>query len=641
MNKTTSTMIAVALAMWAGLGCSDDTSPSNNSRTNSSTNMATNTGDTALTSDTGGTSPTTPTGNCTATLACSAGMCGTMDDGCGGVINCGLCACDDGSDSGDTSCGPCGLGKKVCKSGSMGAATCSIEDLEAFGLPGTPTQEQCAQSLVFVESGAQGGRGTKEKPYGSWDEAAAVVTSGQIVVMANGAEFTGSLRLVDGVHILGGIARDGETWIKDDARTRIKVAPASDDPTVGILAKGLAKETLLSGLDLEILDAQGSAMVTHVGIMVWGEGRITLADSKVTVGQPNSGMNGTDGKSGVAGGAGTDGTPGLTGIIPDRVGWNEVRPDAGVGGMNLLCQASGGAGGRGGGHTKGYVGSPGSSFIPPESGQPGLGLQGANGGAASPGDPLVAGQNGGRGQDGSMGMAGSAVPASNPFWEVIGEGGPNERLSWRYEYAGGNGVLGPHGGGGGGGGGQSLYTYLTTAFQDGLLYWSWGPSAGGGAAGGCGGEPGTGGGVGGSAFGAVVQQGTLSLIGSEILAKVGGRGGDGGTGGVGGVGGVGGSGARYTLIYPRVSDGSAGDVIQTTAAQLAKAGDGGDGGKGGKGGPGAGGTGGASVGVYCSGTGGIVTDESSSVRGEGAAPGGASQGNTGASGLYKDRLGCD
>lgn len=176
--------------------------------------------------------------------------------------------------------------------------------------------------------------------------------------------------------------------------------------------------------------------------------------------------------------------------------------------------------------------------------------------------------------------------------------------------AGTGGSPGFGGGGGGGGGGSPI-----SLFND------FGGGGGGGGGGGCPGDGGTGGGPAGSSFGLFLINSTgLTVIDSQIRA---GDGGDGGRGGPGGRGGAGGVGARGAP--PSGSSAGAG-------------GKGGDGTPGGNGGAGGGGAGGDSVGVHCEGT--TVIPEGSTL--EVGSPGaGGNAPNPGDNGVAIPARGCE
>src|SRR5690554_2411946 len=54
------------------------------------------------------------TETCTPTVdACSADICGDIDNGCGEILDCGACPCDGGTVV-EESCGTCALGVRTC-----------------------------------------------------------------------------------------------------------------------------------------------------------------------------------------------------------------------------------------------------------------------------------------------------------------------------------------------------------------------------------------------------------------------------------------------------------------------------------------------------------------------------------------------
>jgi hypothetical protein len=265
-----------------------------------------------------------------------------------------------------------------------------------------------------------------------------------------------------------------------------------------------------------------------------------------------------------AGHAGSTGANGLGGAS----GANGANGASAIAGAYNAYQLSapGGVGSgvaqAGGGGIGGYSASPNGSSGGNGNAVGGIGMPPMCGAGPTAGN----GANGGVGAAGAVGPmgAGLGVLNSNGLWVPSASS------------FGGNGVTGGVGFGAGGGGGGGMLN--CGAFEA-------GGNGGGGGAGGSGGFGGIGGGAGGSSV-------ALSLMGSNpqlsfvnITAGAGGSGGTGGAGGVGGPGGAGGSGGNgaYNGTY--------------TSGQGGRGGTGGTGGVGGTAGTGAGGS---SIGVVCS-----------------------------------------
>ena len=633
-----------------GVGCSDDTNDQNNSgmtTTTSATNgsMGTTTGaDTSTGTTTGGSSSTgtmtsTPTtGTSTGTMCvpqtvCDAGACGMAPDGCGGMVDCGRCECESGTFVGaDTGCGPCGLGLKTCSVGTTGAATCSMGSLESYGLPADPDEAVCTARLVFVEAALMPkGDGTKANPYASYAQAMTKVNVGQVVVLSNQEEFTEALTLRNGIHVLGGYNRLNDQWFRDKAlKTKISVPWVPGEDQVGVRAKDLSDLTRLEGIELVMADApaQPAQRAFHsVGVMAQDTKDLHIKDSSITSGRPAAGLDGSPGAPGIEGTKGADGSNGYL-CFDIMLNQSTPRPQGGSGGVQPGCDAAGGAGGASGGFSSSLTNPTLGRLLPSEAGKDGRNVRGGQGGNRSTQSNIPApdGLDGLNGPMATPGVAGRAKGA----WEKQGEA-----LVWVYEGDGADGEDGNAGGGGGGGGGQDFIYWNGSRGQE----YSWGPTGAGGGAGGCGGGGGGGGKAGGSSFGIVLYDATLTLAATKVQAALGGLGGVGSTGGGGGRGGVGGTPGKHTTFRP-----GPGDMPQIAPAiVMAQGGTGGDGGRGSAGAGGAGGAGGASVAVYCaSPLSQVIQDGASELLTDGAATGGSSLdgGGFGPEGISKQSEGC-
>lgn len=159
---------------------------------------------------------------------------------------------------------------------------------------------------------------------------------------------------------------------------------------------------------------------------------IILEKVAITSLNGGSGNNGADGVNGANGNSGTNGGDGVEdgGFTCD----SGSRPNAGNGGNNNFCNASGGNGGRSG--LDNNPGLFGQSGIGPggNGGQPG------NGSGSRPGNNASNGMNGFNGSPGPQGSGGS------DFSSFIG-------LDYNSNITATNGLNGTSGGGGGGGGG--------------------------------------------------------------------------------------------------------------------------------------------------------------------------------------------
>ena len=632
--------IRLALGLLCGLAivpaCSDDTgnssNTSNTTNTNNSASMVTNTTDTNRTGSTGNTTDTSPTGDttmtaptsmCTNTTACGTDECGMVDRGACGMLDCGQCECDGGQLQGDTACGPCGLGTRSCEGVQQGKASCSFAGNEAMGLTDALDETQCQETLVYVEaSSLQGGDGKMSNPYSSIKDALEGATPGQILVLSNARPYAETVNLKSGVHLLGGIKREGLIW-QADQDTRSSISPdASQAASLGaaVMAKDLPEKTVLLAVAIAAPDSDGvNGFSPVVGLMARNSPDLAVLDSLVSSGAGHAGANGADGMPGADGGNGVKGangrecwdrnrfyqkyygTPELPfdymtphpaygfGYFPIPM-THYLRLDFSLGGTSM-CGVSGGQGGLGGCVKPYFDGSPASDeFILPEAGKGGLGVNGGVGGTGNFMEVTTPAPNGEDGRNGLVGQAAQAAKASGT-WKV----NAMDKLVWVSDGDGSDGNEGLSGGGGGGGGGQKYL--FDRSNGPGILddYYSWGPSGGGGGAGGCGGGGGGGGKSGGASFGIVLSKSSVDLRGTKVQAGLGGTGGNGGEGAIGGGGGRGATGGTTTLVW---SDSTMGYVI-ASAQRIKPAGAGGIGGAGGTGSAGAGGAGGASVALYC------------------------------------------
>ena len=604
-----------------GLGCSDDTNDQNNGTPATNTNTGTTTGSTFTGPNT---STTTGSTTCVPRTVCEASACGMVDDGCGGRVDCGQCECESGAFTGsDPECGPCGLGIRSC-AGDAKEAGCSLNSLEAYGLPKDPEEVVCQASLVFVEAAPiPGGDGTKANPYASYAQAMALVNVGQVVVLSNKEEFTESLTLQSGIHVLGGYTRMGERWSRDESLpTPIRVPWVGGKDQVGVWAKDLSDMTRLEGIDLKMGDAPSSpTSPVHHSIGVWAQNTkgLQISGSLIASGRPEAGLQGKDGAKGSDGGDGGDGENG--GLYRPVDNGNLRQPLRGKGGVQTGCEAAGGLGGLPGAEA-------GAGGHPPYPGQDGENVRGGAGGG--PGTTVsIPAPDGSNGLDGPSAREAEAGLAQGT-WTLKGD-----VLVWTYEGDGKDGEDGEDGGGGGGGGGQAGYMQYI-GYDD----FSWGPSGSGGGAGGCGGKGGGLGKAGGSSFGIVLYDSVLTLTGTKVQAALGGQGGAGGEGGKGGEGGRPGDPGLST--ERRVWNGSKYVAAMVPSQLVARAGKGGEGGDGSDGASGSGGAGGASVAVYCASSASqLVKDDASELVTDGAASGGNSQGSDpGPFGLSSPSQGC-
>lgn len=612
MKHLSHTLAFVALTL-AVASCSDD-SNNNNEPTDAGPDVVE--ADTSEDADAGPTDDadaqdsgdTEDTGDdaditCTPRTQCSADECGTVDDGCGGPLDCGVaCNCVDGEPQG-TSCGECGVGSYQCAPGETGQGTCAAPDLP--GLDESSTDAECEASLVYVDPlASQGGEGEKSTPYTNYMNAVQDATAGQILLLTSDAEYTSGLVVNDGVSHIGGF--ESGTWaFNPDAPSVVNTSASLNGPTIGVDAENITQQTVLAHFDIKT-EAAGSGQSTY-GVVAVDADALELRNVTVAPGDAGDGRRGSSGDDGADGGDGTSGSSGL---------FNGIAR----GGQNPSCpSAEGGSGGNGAMNPNQISGAP-----TPGEDSPG----GAAGGSAG-----TAGTDAEKaGEDGENGMNVTTMGTDGTGGLLEGQLVDNRWAPGGDGEDGGDGVPGI--GGGGGGGSWHGPQYCTEADGD-IKYYA-GAKAASGGAGGCGGEGGQGGQAGGASFGLLLIRSDISVVNSSITAGNAGDGGDGGRGGVGGLGGTGGTGVGGGEV-----DGGSCDPPKSNdnMSYAFFSGDGGDGSDGTPGGAGGGGAGGVSYGTYCEGAAPTI-DPSSTISAGTAGAAGAGPGNPGEAGEALDQKGC-
>lgn len=536
---------------------------------------------------------------CTPTVVCDpVGACGSVDNGCGEVLDCGPCACV-GDVVNIPTCGACRLGKVRCDGGNP---TCDIPP--ALSDPG---EINCAD-VVYVDVDAiidpmSPPDGSKSNPYANISNALGAANARVLVLQAKTYEAS-QLDLSRDSSIFGGFDDD---WVFDESgRSEILLTGGGADSTrrEGIIAHDPPGKIWLERLDVKMVEPEANDYVRYVAAMRFSGGaEVYLTHVSAT---SASGPNGPDGGSGTKG---IDGMPGGdAGRKSDR---DSPAPDRGQPVAQVDCAGIfGGVGGLGG------VPGAGDGERGADSQRSMAGALGGLGGEGSTDKSDRRGENGAQGAEGAAGQPGVRGTTSSSF-TVDG---------WVHD--GGDGTDGTPGspgvGGGGGGGGGRL---------EAIIYEYAGGSGGAGGNGGCGGTGGIHGVHGGSSIAMLVID--SSVYGTNVILAAG-DGGAGGASGIGGDGGFGGDGGRGT--YKRQS----GLLEEDHKSGGGDGGRGGDGGAGGYGGPGAGGF---SVGVMCSAPGLIRPDASWQFASGSAGAGGEIFGVAGASpasdGLAAEQLGCE
>lgn len=540
---------------------------------------------------------------CNPSRECGAGVCGTIEDGCGGTLECTPC---EECTANPEPCGGCDLGLTTCGPGTT--TSCALPDIPGWN--GT----DCT-GLVFVSpAGSDDNDGSKSSPVQTIPKAIdlAAATDGKAVIIAGtvGVQYEGPIHLTQPISLIGGYS------VEDFARK------AANRPTIESTNEGLAildvnDAILIENLEIKTHDAT-EAGANNYAIRIVNSPNVLLKNVQAIAGKGGDGANGAKGTAGAKGGDGGDAE--IAGGSDDQ---RAAIRKPGVGGENTNCATPGGKGGTGE-----FSDLDGTTMATAGQSVPG-GIGGAPGIQAR---EQRAGKNGEDGiaviSSGTSGEGGrTSGEISTGFWISLGDG-----------KAGDAGLPGSGGGGGGGGATCSGSTVYECSHPHSIP--AYGALGGGGGAGGCGGTGGTGGKSGGSSFGLFAVDSEITAENSTFSSSPGGRGGKGGDGGAGGDGGLGGNPSAQWAEYCEVN-GQQDECYGTFTAPFF-GGKGGTGSAGANGGPGGGGAGGSSFGAYCERSTITRVQTVQFVSGDGG-PGGAggTGGHSGDTGLSVKNFQCD
>ena len=400
-----------------------------------------------------------------------------------------------------------------------------------------------------------------------------------------GGDYSESLDLIDGSHLVGGF---DETFTKGGpGNTTVLIKGViTGGKAIAIRAENLLLETIMEDLVIEAPDATDPGTSSYA-LYVDSAPKLSLLRCTIKAGNGADGIDGTGtdlpAPSGNDGNDGIDGNnfafEPLPGLCPTPQ--TDQAGDRGLGGeavshKGIVCNGAGGDGGYAGADIcDGASGTAGTGSLvgtvtqcsASDYGKGGKGGKGHVQSACATSKTAEAGVSGcdGRtGTSGAHGKGGNGGGLVGGFWfgEDGGDGGPAVNDS-------------SGGGGGGGGGGGDCDFFNCGCFSD------WGGGGAGGGSGGCAGDAGTGGTAGGGSFAIFLVNSASTIVVDDCIISTGngGKGGDGGNGQPGGKGGGAGKGAK---------------AFQDSAA----GGDGGKGGDGGSGGHGGGGGGGPTIGIF-------------------------------------------
>ena len=615
---------------------------------------------------------------CTPETVCGAGQCGTVTDGCGATIDCGVCctadnfaevcpsrpcevvtACDENQECVYEPV-TCGGSACVCA-----GATCTDTEIRDCRDPGAlvcpadfcdPSPSMVDNKIIYANTciepdgaicdfsnlcaqGACSGSTCVEAECGPCNlgfwECAPMTTNATCYGIPLSAADLASTNCNDSSanstfiyldHLAGTDAADSGSRAQPYESFDLAVAAAKQRGAKGVIVR--------SGLTLS------STVVLENGISLYG-GFSGAPNWKYDGGTLNVNVTATDANGNVvaviahditertvlyrvnihAGDAITQKSSsyGVHALNAAGLVLQEVAVQAGNGapGNDGLMGSFGAGGGNGG--DGGYGGSPGSA-------------------GENPSCPDANGAPGGAG--GAVGLQAGA-PGENTFYVAGGAGGGPDQSGEPGRSYGAMATAGANGAGG-----THLYELVTNFYvptgdgesgmvgADGFggsggggsgssrLYgWEYaGGGGGGGAAGGCGGAGGTAGLAGGGSFGVFASTSTgLQIIDSNVSS------GDAGNGGAGGVGGAGGG------------VGTFGDGAYNAVAK--SGGNGGEAVAGGTGGAGGGGSGGATYAIFCNDT--QIVNSGSTLAHGASGDGGVSTGFAGEKGPEGDTLNCE
>ena len=509
-------------------------------------------------------------------------VCGTQDDGCGAELDCGVCLCENGTPK-EPTCGTCGLGRVSCES--------------AAGSCVGPNFEACTQ-VLYVKKGAvlTQGDGSLSQPFDTiYDALEAATTPGTTIVIMGSDTYRETVRVKEGIHILGGYDEQG---LYDSSQWPIITGTEPFNqgvPVIAVRAVNIKTRTRLSHLRIESVDAQ---LPGQDSIGVWADeaNALELHELKVRAGRAQSGLDGQPGQPGadapnLLGQNPREGVNGASGGHKNRFNDTSATlfgtPSAVLnnGGINPSCpQANGGRGGEG---AQARLSFDTLTIVPAESGQWGRQPTTMISPMDDQGQPGIATYRSGRG-----GFNGPTGQDARPL-NAISADQVELKAQGRFIIEGGQGQAGApgeHGYGGQGGGGAFVWESIV----ENRLYWLEGPQGAGGSAGGCGGQGGQGGQPGGSSVAVALLDSTgIVLDQVQLETRLGGLGGLGGDGGDGGQ-----PQAAHALGARGVCDNGLSGCF-TPQNTYYTSGNGGFGGAGGKGARGQDGSHGFSLGVFC------------------------------------------
>lgn len=376
-------------------------------------------------------------------------------------------------------------------------------------LDGTPKEDQINEKygVFVVPNAAPDGDGTRAKPFATIAAGleGAIAQSKRVYVCAG--TFNESVKVANGISMVGGLDCSKPTWPPSTERTRV-ISPTSP----AITADSISAATRIESFEIVAPDGTEQSP-TSIGLRAKDAGALVVAKSRIVAGKGKDGAAGTDAAQLVlAAGANGTSSSGEQSGQPNQFAFGLMYREGEAGGLAACTGAPGfqpspgGKGGKGASHDT-------------ETKSPPTGVSGQYwrlycrpAGAACVQDWI---KTAGEAKTPTVGTAGAdGASASTPGTLNVDGYTPRDGT------AGTNGGVGSGGSGGAGGdltgyaGAQYLYGYGAT-----------GP---GGGAGGCPGLAGTAGKGGGASIGAfLVSSKDLTFDATEVTACAGGAGGKG------------------------------------------------------------------------------------------------------------------
>jgi hypothetical protein len=392
-------------------------------------------------------------------------------------------------------------------------------DGEPAPLEGTPKVSELDESYgFFVRSDAPvDGDGTRARPFATIGKAIEAAKSIKKRVYVCEGTYREAITIADGISMVGGLDCSTATWALGNAKSRVE-SPTSP----ALTAASIKTTTRFERFEVIAPDANGKS-ASSIAFVAKDAAALTIATSRIFAGNGGSGVDGIEAQPKVDGpdADGSIGASSVRWIMPSGGLSIPVALDGGAGGKSACGGSAGGTGGSGG-MWKAYYDAVARVVVWSQyryaaqygSGGSGAAVDGSNGSSASRAGSFTregfAPANGTRGTNGSPGRSGA--------------------------------------------GGDGHAAISQSADTDEIWY---GIQGSGGGAGGCGGDAGTEGTGGGASIAALVIDGAISVVDSELVAK---NGGAGGKGTFGSASTPGGKGAPGRIAAPASAghDGTAG-----------------------------------------------------------------------------------